>query len=147
MMDSDQPEEERKRVIPEPVPEEGQTGISDFDDPALKEAAQLSSGKSIDELEELARRKEHARGEAFRDHFENLAIAAMYVLFGTLCVFGIVWALHMILPERCVSIIGCKSYCIGRWLTGDQITILQDIVTGGLIAGLLADHFRKRVGR
>lgn len=143
---ADNAPEEEKRQIPDPPPEEA--GGSHADAAAVNEDKLLSRGMSADELAAEARRKEHAREEDFRDHFERLAICAMYLMFGTLAVFGLVWAVHMILPEKCAPIsmrpLGCV--CIGRWLTEDQLTIVQDIVTGGLVAGLLADHFRRRMG-
>jgi hypothetical protein len=32
-----------------------------------------------------------------------------------------------------------------HWLDSDQMEKLQDILTGGIIAGLVADHFKRRM--
>jgi hypothetical protein len=146
MVETHTPDEPR-RIVPEPSPDETAPRADDSNDPAIKEALQLSSGKTAKELEEEALKREHERDQKFRDHFELLAIAAMYVLFASLCVFGFVWVLHMILPEQCQPTCWWHVCCVRRWLTSDQVTILQDIITGGVIGGLLADHFRKRLNR
>jgi hypothetical protein len=140
--------EEQRQIVPEAAPLEAQPGPADYNDPALKEAVQFSTKKSAQQLADEARQRDHYRGEKFRDNFEILAICSMYLIFATMCIFGIVWILHMLLPDHCDSakclIYGIK-FC--RWLSSDQITILQDIVTGGLIGGILADHFKRRMDR
>jgi hypothetical protein len=137
---------ELKRIVPEAALQAAEETTPAVGDLAVKETLQISSGMSTDEMEKEAKEREHKRDQWFRDNFEMLAVAAMYVAFVALCIIGVIWLLHMILPERCGPA-SCWYICFCRWLTPDQVTILQDVLTGGLIGGLLADHFRKRMGR
>src|SRR5215469_10115095 len=100
MAESNAPED-KKRIVPEMAPTAVSGAALDSNDPALREALQLSSGKTIKELEEDGRRREHTRDQNFREHFECLAIASMYVLFAAMCIVGFVWLWHVILPEKC----------------------------------------------
>lgn len=141
-------EEPPKKKIPAPPPDVAGPAPGDPKDSGEKEAAQLSRGKAERDLKKEQEEKDHDRGEKFRDHFERLAVWAMYIMFFVLGIFGIVWILHMILPDTCTNFwtFGLKtSLC--RWLKPDQVAIIQDILTGGLFAGLLADHFRRRMAR
>lgn len=116
------------------------------DDDALKEARQLGSGRPVRDLRKEAEEREHDRGEKFRDSFEFLAIAAMYAIFGVMALIGIVWFAHMIFPEKCTAgNILSEHFC--RWLIPEQVIIIQDILTGGIIAGLIADHIKRRMGQ
>jgi len=140
--------EEQRQIVPEAAPIEALPGPADSNDPALKEAVQFSTKKSAQQLADEARQRDHYRGEKFRDHFEILAICSMYLIFSTMCIFGIIWILHMILPDNCdTQKCFLWTFKLCRWLSPDQITILQDIVTGGLIGGILADHFKRRMDR
>lgn len=141
--------EEPKRSLPPAPPEEAAPAAEGLHDPGIEEAILLSRKKSLAQLREEAEAEDHRRGEKFKDHFETLAIVAMYIMFMALSIFGIVWVLHIVLPETCKPFfyLWGTYYCLCRWLTPDQTMIVQDIVTGGLIAGLLADHFRRRIGR
>jgi hypothetical protein len=146
---ADDSEEPSKREIPAPPPDAAGPAPGSPKDSAEEEVAQLSRGMSGRDLENEQKEHDHDRGERFRDNFERLAIWSMYVMFGILSLFGIVWVWHMIAPDKCTVFIqiGSAKIWLCRWLTCDQVTIVQDIVTGGLIAGLLAEHFRHRMKR
>lgn len=115
------------------------------DEVAKLEEVQFASGKSQKELEEAAKQADHGRAQRFLDQFETLSIWAMQARFGIFAVLGGVWMLHLILPERSPVLPG--GLLLSRWLTADQVTVIQNILTGGLVAGIVTDHFKKRVGR
>lgn len=76
---------------------------------------------------------EHKRTEKFRQHFERIALGFLYGLAVGLIIIGAAWLYHLVTP-----------YC-WHWLTADQLDDLQGLLTGGLIVGILTDHFRKRL--
>jgi hypothetical protein len=107
---------------------------SDSAKAALKEAKQLSSGRTLQELEEDAKRAEHARDQGFRDLFEKLVKAGMLGAFGAVMLMGAAWIWHLITPEN------------WQWLSEQQIDHIQGMVTGGVIAVVVGDHFKRRLG-
>lgn len=127
----------QRKSLPEPPPEEmaALQPLPGKTNGGREEEKFLDRGLEIDELEHEAQVAEYNRSKKFRNHFEWLALRTMDALFAMLGILGTVWVLHLILPEK------------RRWLTPDQVIIIQDILTGGLIAGLLADHFKRRMGK
>jgi hypothetical protein len=104
---------------------------------ALAEAKQVASGKPQEELAEEAAAREHERGQRFKDHFERIAIVTLYaVSLGMLVATGI-WFLHVITPVEPTA---------WRWLNANQVQALQNGITGVILVGVLADHFKKRLG-
>lgn len=101
---------------------------------AAAEAAQFASGKSKEELEREAAELEHGRRQKFKNHFEIIAISGMYVFALTLVAIGLTWLYHLLAPDS------------WHWLKPDGVSKVQNIFTGGILAGVVADHFRKRVG-
>ena len=102
-------------------------------DAGTKEALLLSHGDSAEELERKSRKNEHARNENFRDHFEKLSIASLYIaVIGTLGIAG-AWIWHVATPNS------------WHWLSADQIDTLKSLVTGGILAGVASGHIRKRL--
>ena len=101
---------------------------------AIKEAAQLFTGKSAEELAKEAAENEHGRTERFRDQFESMAICALWVAFSILIFMVITWAAHILLPG------------VFHWLSDEQLAKVQNLVTGGVVASLAAGHLRKRIG-
>lgn len=101
---------------------------------AFLEAASLSAGKSPDQLASDAAFKEHDRNQRFRDHFEMLAIFALWASAFAICGIGAVWAWHLVAAPRL------------RWLSTEDISHLQSIVTAGLLVGVIGNHFKKRLG-
>ncbi len=119
------------RKLPDVPPE--QPDNSDFDERAIAESLQFGSGKTEDQLRKESRENEHNRTETFRGHFNSITIIAMWVMAIGVLAFGLTWAFHVLLPiER-------------HWLLPDQVAKIQNIFTGGVLAGLIADQFRKRM--
>ncbi|MBN9555722.1 MAG: hypothetical protein J0H61_13805 [Alphaproteobacteria bacterium] len=106
-------------------------GLKDI---ALLEAQQLSSGRSSEELKKDAEQREHDRNQRFRDHFERLVTLGMNAAFIAIMAMGAVWVWHLITPES------------WQWMTEQQIEHIQGMVTGGVIAVVVGDHFKRRLG-
>lgn len=60
-----------------------------------------------------------------------MTVVLLWGLFLIFCVFGVVWAFHMVTPWG--------------WLRQDQLDKIQGLLTGGVIFGLVADHVKKRL--
>ena len=104
-------------------------------DAAVAESKQLSSGKSADELKKEAEESEHGRSEAFKNHFGCITVVALYLMAFGVTAFAGVWAYHVLTPI---------SY---HWLTAEQLAMIQNLVTGGVLVGVIAEQFRRRLGR
>ena len=103
-------------------------------DGGTQEAKLLSLGLSEHEIARRAAASEHRRNENFRDHFERIAIIALWLTAVLLFVVGFTWLYHLLMPER------------WHWLSADQVLKLQNIVTGGVLAGVAGNHIKKRLG-
>jgi hypothetical protein len=125
---------EPKKQIPQSVVDAEEPAPGEIDVGA-QEARQLSRGLPVRDLKVEADEAEHRRTESFRDHFERVAICALWVLFSSMGVIGGVWIWNLIMPVHSPA----------HWLDSDQMEKLQDILTGGIIAGLVADHFKRRM--
>lgn len=101
---------------------------------ALAEEESLSQNATPEELQKDADRREHHRNQRFRHHFELIAIGALYVAALAIAGVGGVWLWHMAAP-------GCW-----RWLSGEDVSHLQSIMTAGLLVGVIGNHFKKRMG-
>lgn len=60
-------------------------------------------------------------------------IATIYVLFVAFGGMALIWVWHIAAPAQ------------WRWLEDVKLDKLQDVLTGGVIASILVDHFRKRL--
>lgn len=96
------------------------------------EAQSLNRGLTTRDLKRETEEREHDRSQAFKGHFELMAIIAFWVMFLVFIAVGSIWALHLIVPQW-------------GWLKHDQTDDLQGLLTGGVIAGVLADHVRRRM--
>lgn len=121
------------KSIPGLPPEEEAAAAGDDVQSSAAETAQLTSGRSADDLEKEAREREHGRSERFKDHFEWIAIGGLYAMALGVAAFAIAWAYHILTPP------------CWHWLGGEQLAKIQNIVTGGILAGLIADQFRRRL--
>lgn len=103
------------------------------DERASKEGIQLGSGKSQRDLQQEADEADHDRDQAFKEHFERIALVALYL--GALAVFisAGIWFYHLVAPEA------WSRFSDGR------LDAIQDFLTGGVIVGLFASHFKKRL--
>lgn len=124
------PEEEDNPVVASPSEAEA---AASGDSKAAQESEQFASGKSRDELAREAARAEHHRDQRFKRHFECLALIALWVMSGSLLLIGLFWLFHLLTPTT------------WHWLSELQLRDLRTLLTGGLVIGVLTDHFRKRL--
>ena len=108
-------------------------GIDPNDD-ATKEAKQLSKGLSAEEIAKKTAEAEHDRNENFRNHFEKIAVAALWLFAVSFFLLVLTWLAHIVLPLKC------------HWLQPDQISKVQNLVTGGVVASVAIGHLRRRLG-
>lgn len=104
------------------------------DTKAQKEEDQFGSKRSAEQLAEDAAELEHGRTQRFRDAFEHVAIGALFVGGCIILVLAAVWALHLVLPAD------------KRWLTAEDLTHIQTLLTAGVLVGVVSSHFKKRLG-
>ena len=129
--DTDDPPKQFRRVPP--LAAEEQKAL-DGDERGNLEAQQLNRGKTETELrKEAAAQSKHKRDELFRFHFGLITVIALYVMAAGVLVFAFIWAWHTLMPS------------CWRWLHDADIEKIQNIVTGGVLAGLIADQFRRRM--
>lgn len=122
------------KQLPQGVPEEESLiHALENDSMSVAETKQLSSGLSEDQIRKRSLEKEASRTERFRDNFEHIAILTLWVVWIALVIIGILWVYHIIAPPT-------------WWrLPAQQVSQLQSIVTGGLLAGLAGGHLKKRL--
>jgi hypothetical protein len=99
---------------------------------AALEAKALGSGKKFQELKEEAEKAAFGRIEKFKEHFDKIILCGLYLSACGAAVFAIIWGLHVILPSEC------------HWLDSTQLETMQNILTGGVLAGLISEQFKKR---
>lgn len=100
---------------------------------AWAEAELLSRNATPEELQSDADRREHDRNQRFRHHFELIAICALWAAATAVTGVGAVWLWHMGAPLS------------WRWLSGEDVSHLQSIMTAGLLVGVVGNHFKKRM--
>lgn len=103
-------------------------------DSAQQEAALFAQDLDAESIEKEAKRNSHKRNERFKDHFENIAIASLWIVASLFIVVGVVWFWHLLTPQWL------------HFLGSEEIDKLQNIVTGGVITGIGADHIKRRIG-
>tara|TARA_R110002072_G_scaffold18767_3_gene69872 strand:+ start:870 stop:1244 length:375 start_codon:yes stop_codon:yes gene_type:complete len=113
------------------VPDIG-AGENESDDLAQKEALSLSRGLPERDLKKEAEEADHDRGERFKGHLDNIAIVLMYVIAAALIIAGVVWFWHIITP------------C--HFLPPEQLSVLQNMLTGGVLVSGGAAYVKKRLG-
>lgn len=116
-----------------PAPAVKRPGRSHSDEKTEKEVGNLLGGKTEQMLARESREAEARRNEAFRDHFEKIAIWALYLIGASIVAAAGIWLYHLLAPE-----------CY-RWLTKEQVDRIQDVVTGGIIVGIVSGHLKKRL--
>lgn len=100
-------------------------------DGGAQEAVLFESAKP---LEKWAEENELYRNEKFRDHFEIVAICALWGVAFLFAAVAVIWFWHLLLPEKC------------HWLSSESVSKIQNIVTGGILTSLATGHFKKRLG-
>lgn len=93
----------------------------------------LARGLPEDQLRQEAETKAHTRQQRFLDTFEYLVIAAMMAIGAGLIGSVAIWFWHMLTPS------------CWQWLDDEALAQIQDIVTGGVLASVLAEHMRRRL--
>lgn len=73
------------------------------------------------------------RHQRFKDAFEFIAIQTLYIGAVVLGVLATIWALHLVLPARM------------RWLSAEDLTHIQTLLTAGVLVGAVGGHFKKRL--
>lgn len=101
---------------------------------AIAEEKSLSSYLTPEQLAQRAAHKEDDRTQRFRDAFEQVAIGTLWVGGITILVLAVIWALHLVLPAN------------KRWLTAEDLTHIQTLLTAGVLVGAVSSHFKKRLG-
>ena len=101
---------------------------------AIAEEEFLSRNSAPEELQKDAERQEHHRNQRFRHQFEYIAICALWLAAIAIVSVGAIWLWHMTAPSNL------------RWLSGEDVSHLQSIVTAGLLVGVIGNHFKKRLG-
>jgi hypothetical protein len=128
------PKTNKKRpVVPQLTEEEQRAVISGDDENGDAEANQLGSGEPEEDLKKAAKKKEHERTQAFKDHVERIAIAGVYVAAFCFAIISLAVLSHMILPKS------------NSWLTDQQFSDLNSLITGGIVAGVITSYFKKRL--
>lgn len=125
---------EIKEIPGIPDEEKASAKASETDNLSTSEARQLSSGLSEKALKDKAKRRDHERSEIFKDHFEKIAVFALHLIATGIAIFSIVWTYHIL------------ARLSWHWLDNEQISTIQNIFTGGVLAGIIAGQFRKRLG-
>lgn len=120
--------------IPPLSAEEQAAAVSTNDVQARAEEASLSNYATAEQLADRARQAEADRDQHFKDAFERIAIAALYIGSVIIAILAGVWTLHLVLPvER-------------RWLSVEDLTHVQTLLTAGVLVGAVGGHFKKRMG-
>lgn len=104
----------------------------DSEDLAQKEALSLSRGLPERDLKKEAEEADHDRGERFKGHLDNIAIILMYAIAAALLIAGGIWFWHIITP------------C--HFLPPEQLSVLQNMLTGGILVSGGAAYVKKRLG-
>lgn len=117
-----------------PAVENEAIGAHDSDSVAHLETRSLTSAQSSAALARHAEMNDRNRSEKFKDHFERIALVALYLLAVLTGVLGAIWAWHIIMPSSV------------RWLGDVDVSRIQHILTGGALLSLLGDQFRRRLG-
>jgi hypothetical protein len=102
-------------------------------DTGLKEAKLLGSDLDEDQIRKKAANAEHNRSENFKNHFERIALAGLWAFAVIGLLLGFAWFWHLFMPFK------------WHWLSSDQVTQVQNFLTGGVVAAVATGHFKKRL--
>lgn len=102
------------------------------DDLGAAEAFSLGRGLPERDLKREVDENDHDRNERFKRHFDNIGIAALYAAASALAVSGVVWFWHIITPWH--------------FLNADQLSHLQNLLTGGVLVSVGTTYLKKRLG-
>lgn len=102
-------------------------------DTAVKEAKLLGSDFDESEIKSRSARAEYARSENFRDHFERITICGLWVVAAVALLLGSAWFWHVLTPLS------------WHWLSPEQVSKIQNFMTGGIVAAVASGHVKKRL--
>lgn len=116
------------------VPDVPDEGAKDPDslDAGQMEALSLGRGLPVRDLKQEADESDHDRSERFKGHFDNIGIAALYVISAALLIAGSFWFWHIVTPWH--------------FLEPAQLTVLQNMLTGGVLVSVGTAYMKKRLG-
>lgn len=97
---------------------------------AALEGQSLNRGKT---REQIRQESEDNRTEQFRNHFEWIAIIALWAIAGVVFLMGLFWAFHLVAPA------------CWRWLSKEDLSSIQTILTASVLLGVVSGHFKKRM--
>ena len=104
-----------------------------FDSLATHEEKQLSSGKPPDVIRSEAKAAEARRAERFRNHFENLIVITLYMVWLAIIIVGLIWFYHLIAPPGLPR------------LPYTQVNTIQSILTASMLTGIASKRLKKRL--
>jgi len=113
------------------VPDEG-AGDPDSLDAGQLEALSLGRGLPARDLRREADESDHDRSERFKAHFDNIGIGALYAISAALLIAGLFWFWHIVTPWH--------------FLEADQLAVLQNMLTGGVLVSVGTAYLKKRLG-
>jgi hypothetical protein len=118
----------------EVVPNVPDIGADDSDslDQGQQEALSLGRGLTARDLRREADEADHDRNERFKGHFDNIGVIAMYAIAIALLIAGAFWFWHIVTPWH--------------FLEPDQLTVLQNMLTGGVLVSVGTSYMKKRLG-
>jgi hypothetical protein len=124
----------RSKPIPRLKTEESLADAPIGGEPDLgqEEALSLGRGLSKRDLAKEADEAEHDRSERFRNHFERVATWGLYIGALVILLAVIAWFWHIITPWH--------------FLDPDQLSHLQNLVTGGVLVSVGTNYMKKRLG-
>jgi hypothetical protein len=109
---------------------------ADGDSLANQEASLMDEAgdeaRSWEELRDGFKEDGLKRTERFKVHFDLILVITLYVMATGVAIFAMCWALHIILPD-----------CL-HWLNDKQIERIQNLVTGGLLFGIISEQFKRK---
>lgn len=105
---------------------------SDSVDQGQQEALFLGRGLPERDLRKEADESDHDRNERFKEHFDNIGIAALYAVSFALLIAGGFWFWHIVTPWH--------------FLAPAQLAVLQNMLTGGVLVSVGTSYMKKRLG-
>jgi len=135
-LSADEALDDQRREIPGLPPSEeaaAQSSLAPVNSD-IQEANLVNRGATEAEWRADAEQREHHRNQKFRDNFERIAILSLWATFLVALAIGVTWFYHLLTPEKY------------HFLNPEQISKLQNIVTGGILASIASGHIKKRLG-
>jgi len=114
-----------------PIVPDIREGDTESPDQGQQEALSLSRGLAVRDLRREADESDHDRNERFKQHFDHVGIAALYVTALALLLAGGFWFWHIVTPWH--------------FLAPEQLSVLQNMLTGGVLVSVGTNYMKKRL--